>query len=79
MSVTQVILPFEKVGTWWHDNKGQKGVMLTNETLAWLRQYDGLRWRRTFMFGPDKAKWKVLFEFNQAAPATLFKLTFGGQ
>lgn len=76
--ITTVVVPFEKVGTWWHEN-GNKGIMLTHEVVEWFRQYQGLRVRREWLMGPDKSNWKALFEFNQPEVATLFKLTFGGQ
>lgn len=76
--MTEVIVPFDKVATWWHEN-GNKGIMLTHEVVDWIRQYPGLRVHREWLMGPDKSKWKVLLEFNQSGPATLFKLTFGGQ
>lgn len=76
--MTEVILPFTKVGEWWHDKKGQKGVMLSNDVIHWFQDHKA-RYHRQFLFGPDKSKWMILFQFEDKSIATLFKLTFGGR
>lgn len=78
--MTEVILPFESIGRWWHDKKGQKGVMLSDEVVEWLHNYSSVnRFNREWLFGPDRSKWMVRCQFTNSDVATLFKLTFGGQ
>lgn len=76
--MTKVILPFANVGTWWHDKKGQKGVMLRQDVFDWFVDRK-CHCRREWLFGHDLSAWQVLFEFADSSQATLFKLTFGGR
>lgn len=76
--MTEVIIPFERVGCWWHDKKGQKGIMLTDEVIHWFHNQKA-RYRREFLLGQDKSKWAVQFYICNPDIALLFKLTFGGR
>lgn len=73
----EIIVPFGRAAEWWHDNKGQKGVMLSHDVIKWF-QSNPSRYRREFILGVNKSQWAVRFQIEKPDVALLFKLTFGG-